>query len=490
MGCIMMGVQEEVQPKLFYAGIDLEERVRGNHPLRSIAAVIDFDFVYREVSDLYGIKGNVSVPPPVILKLMMLLVFYNVRSERELMATVPERLDWLWFLGFDLDTPVPDHSVLSKARRRWGADIFKNFFERIVLHCVSAGLVDGSKIFVDKSLMAADASKNSVIDTRSLKGQLKAGYRELEARLSELAEDDEDGRRPVNRRYISSSDPDAALVGGVKRKLSYGVHRAVDVGAEVITASEVVRGDVNEAHRLLPLWEAHRLNTGRSARIVVADSKYGTIDTYLACHDRAIAAHIPDLKEAQAKGARKSRKKGDKARQIFPDTLFGYDAGSDSYVCPAGERLKLRTVHAARASAEYAAPGKVCAGCELRDRCTRSKQGRTIKRHLRQDDLEAMRTQSRSPPSKRDIRTRQHLMERSFARAGRYGFERARWRGLWRVRIQEYLIAAVQNIETLIRHARDPRHTLPALVRRHDDATSSGAAILLFIIGKPRPLYI
>jgi len=57
------------------------------------------------------------VPPTVILKLILLLVFYNVRSERELMETLPERLDWLWFLGYDLDTELPNHSVLSKARK-------------------------------------------------------------------------------------------------------------------------------------------------------------------------------------------------------------------------------------------------------------------------------------------------------------------------------------------------------------------------------------
>ncbi|MDO9509062.1 MAG: transposase, partial [Thermovirgaceae bacterium] len=122
-----------------------------------------------EVADSYGTKGNVTVPPPVVLKLMLLLVFYNVRSERELMSTLPERLDWLWFLGYDLDSKIPDHSILSKARKRWGAEVFKSFFERIVLQCVEAGLVDGSKIFVDSSLVEADASNNSVIDTQSLK---------------------------------------------------------------------------------------------------------------------------------------------------------------------------------------------------------------------------------------------------------------------------------------------------------------------------------
>src|SRR5215510_6931627 len=82
----------------------------------------------------------------------------RVRSERELMATLPERLDWLWFLGYDLDSAIPDHSVLSKARKRWGVELFKGFFERIVWACVQAGLVDGSKIFVDSSLVDANAA--------------------------------------------------------------------------------------------------------------------------------------------------------------------------------------------------------------------------------------------------------------------------------------------------------------------------------------------
>jgi transposase len=81
---------------------------------------IDFDFIYNEVKDKYGINGNESAAPPVILKMMLLLIFYNVRSERELVATIPERLDWLWFLDHDLDDDIPNHSVLSKARTRWG----------------------------------------------------------------------------------------------------------------------------------------------------------------------------------------------------------------------------------------------------------------------------------------------------------------------------------------------------------------------------------
>lgn len=89
----MMGKQPPLQEKLFYSNINIDKRVRENHPLRKIDEMIDFDFVCDEVKGSYGANGNVSEPPPVILKLMLLLVFYNVRSERELMATAPERND-------------------------------------------------------------------------------------------------------------------------------------------------------------------------------------------------------------------------------------------------------------------------------------------------------------------------------------------------------------------------------------------------------------
>jgi hypothetical protein len=312
---------------------------------------------------------------------------------------------------------------------------------------VEAGLVDGSKIFVDSSLVDADASNNSVIDTRSLKVQLQEGYKKLEARLEEKSEStDCSGRRYVkeNGRYISTTDPDASIVNRGKPKLSYQVHRAVDGRSEVITATETTSGDVNEAHEMIPLLESHHLNTGIKADTVVADTKYGTMENFLACHDRGVAAHLPDLQGSMAKRIEKLN--------IFPEERFEYDGESDTYRCPAGHRLKPRSLHKSRQSRDYAASKKICAVCPLREQCTKNKSGRTIKRHLRQEELDGMREASRSARAKRDIKMRQHLMERSYARGTRYGFDRARWRGLWRVQIQEYMIAVIQNIQVLLRY--------------------------------------
>jgi transposase len=292
-----MGRQPKVQNKLFYTAIDLEQRVRKNHILRKVKRNIDFDFIYNEVKDKYGINGNESVAPPIILKMLLLLIFYNVRSERELVLTIPERIDWLWFLDYDLDDDIPNHSVLSKARARWGVEAFKTFFERIVWQCVQAGLVDGRKLFMDSSLVQADASNNSVVNKESLKRYLNKSYQILESRLEEQQRssgcDEQPKSGTANQKYISTTDPDASVTrrGSGKSKLKYQVHRSVDQKREVITATEVTPGEVHESHRLESLIDTHEKNTEKTVETAVADSKYGSIENYLTCRDRGIKAH-------------------------------------------------------------------------------------------------------------------------------------------------------------------------------------------------------
>jgi transposase len=455
----MMGRDEPPQRSLFYTGINLDKRVRAGHVLRKVSRLMDFDFVYGEVEKSYGNNGNVSVAPPLILKLMLLLVLYNVRSERELMATLPERLDWLWFLGMDLDSEIPDHSVLSKARKRWGVKLFQSFFERIVWQCVEAGLVDGKKLFCDSSLVQADASCNSIVDTQGLRRYLNPAYRELEARLLERDEntaqeekndssDDPPRRNVVNQRFVSTTDPEASVArkGKGAAKLHYQTHRGIDGAYGVITATLIGPGDENEAHRLRDLIEAHQDHTRHSVEVVVADSKYGTTANFFDCHDHGITAHMPVLKQTQDQQERR--------RKIFPESRFIYDPHTDTYSCPGGQALSKRKHWVERKAYEYVTARGVCQQCSLRAQCTQSESGgRTLKRHERQELLDRLRTQARSAAARRDIKIRQHFMEGSFAQATRFGLKRARWRGQWRVQIQDYLIAIVQNVELLIAHS-------------------------------------
>jgi IS5 family transposase len=373
------------------------------------------------------------------------------------MATLPERLDWLWFLGLDLEDDIPNHSVLSKARKRWGTDTFRRVFERIVRQCVEEGMVEGSKIFVDSSLVDADASKESVVDTKDLRSQLSKQYRQLEKRLEEQPSARKIGPdTKANKRFASSTDPDAAIVQRGNSRLRYQTHRVTD-GSGVITATEMTPGDVNEGNLLMDLVEQHEATTGSEVKTAVADSKYGIKENYLACHDAGIAAHIPEMKEGTDKRYKK--------RGLFMMDRFEYDSGRDTYLCPAGEELKPRTLHKNRNQIEYKAPKKTCAACQLRDLCTKSKSGRTVMRHIRQKDLDKMCKDASSRKSRKDLRVRQHLIEGSFGNSTRYGYKRARWRRLWRVSIQDYLICTVQNIQKLVRHGGKPVVT-PAMALR------------------------
>ena len=443
---LMMGRQSPPQSKLFYTTVSLDKRVRKDHPLRKIVQVVDFDFIYGEVEDRYGINGNVSVAPVVILKMMMLLVLYNVRSERELMLTIPERLDWLWFLGYDLDDEIPNHSVLSKARSRWGVEAFRSFFERVVWQCVEAGLVDGTKLFVDASLIDADASNHSVVDTHDLRRYLDTSYRLFEERLDDGEVEKE---TPANSRYISRTYPDASVTrhGGGRSKLRYKTHRGVDQKCEVVTATKITGGVRDEGDVLKEVIDVHERNTRRDVDTVVADSKYGKIDNFVRCHELGIRLHAPSIEETHRGSGRQEG--------IFPKEVFCYDPTTDTFTCPAGHLLKRRVYHKRRKTYEYKATAEVCMCCNLRHRCTRSKDGRTLKRHVRQDELDTMLQVATSTEAKRDIKTRQHLAERSFAWSTRYGYKRARWRRLWRVQIQDFLIAAIQNITILINHTTD-----------------------------------
>ncbi|MFH1624476.1 MAG: transposase, partial [Pseudomonadota bacterium] len=97
---------------------------------------------------------------------------------------------------------------------------------------------------------------------------------------------------------------------------------------------------------------------------------------------------------------------------------------------------------------------ETCNQCELKGQCTRAKDGRTLKRHERQDELDLILEEAKSRNGKRDIKARQHISERSFAQSTPLGLKRGRWRRVWRMQIQDFLIAAVQNITILIRKSR------------------------------------
>jgi hypothetical protein len=128
-----------------------------------------------------------------------------------------------------------------------------------------------SKLFADTSLIDANASNNSVVDTQSLKKYLNKSYRQLENRLDELQVPK---TTPANSRHISTSDPDASVTrhSSERSKLRYKTHRAVDQKHEIITATKITPGSVDDSELLEDIIDTHQHNTHREVDTVVADS--------------------------------------------------------------------------------------------------------------------------------------------------------------------------------------------------------------------------
>jgi transposase len=468
----MMGPAQRREAKLFYCDFNLDARIPADHPLRQVARGIDFDFVRRQVEPLYGTRGNPSVDPAVLLKLMFLLYYENVPSERKLMERLAVRLDWLWFCGYDLDSELPDHSVISKARRRWGVEVFETFFAGVLSQCIEAGLVDGQVVHVDSSLIEASADRDRLAPALRLQGQKL--YEKLEQAVpapeaspvekpseplpasspGEVAAD------PLPTSPVSPSDPDARLTRKYGESvLGHKDHRVVDDRCGIITATVTTDAATADGGMLPALLDQHEFNVGQAVQAVAADKAYGTGENYRHLQGRDIRPCVPHAHHADPPGR-------------FPRSAFHYDADRDGFVCPAGQFLARWNREEARQRTRYRTAARVCAHCPLKNQCTGGKTGRLISRYDLQEFIDWADACGPRSWRRRMMRRRKIRAEGSFAdAANNHGYKRARWRGHDRVQIQNTLIATIQNARKLLRERRRPGSVVasqdgrPALLR-------------------------
>ena len=468
----MMGRRQRIETKLFYTNVSLDSRVRADNPLRQIKAAIDFDFVPAAVKPLYGVRGNQSVDPIVLMKLMLLLVTENIPSERKLMARMSERLDWMWFCGYDLDSEIPDHSVISKARRRWGVEVFSDLFQRVLQQCMEAELVDGETLHVDASILRANADKSTIHPAlRLAAGQLYGRLEEeaapdgpseptppacdsqpsietLAPGVSPTAKDETASTRrpdePAPGTLVSSTDPDARLTRkNGQTVLGYKDHRVVDDRFGVITATVTTDAATADSHVLDEALDQHVQNTDIAPRTVVADRGYGTADVYQSMARRDITPCIPHQNH-----------KGGKGVGIYETKDFAYDAQCDAYRCPQGQWLN-RYCTTGDGSGRYQPAKGICSACAKRSLCTNAKSGRRVARNVGQEWIDWADGCYSREHRRRLLRRRMYRSEGSFADASNnHGYKRARWRGLVGMTIQNLLVAAAQNLRKLIRARR------------------------------------
>jgi transposase len=171
----MMGAKERSFSPL--TDLSLEELVPKDNFYRRLEPTLDLSFVRDLVRDCYAASlGRPSVDPVVFFKLQLVLFFEGLRAERLLMEVVADRLSIRWYLGYDLDESLPDHSSLTRIRERYGLEVFRRFFEEIVELCVEAGLVWGEELYFDSTKVAANAAIDSLAPRWAVEAHLSEPF--------------------------------------------------------------------------------------------------------------------------------------------------------------------------------------------------------------------------------------------------------------------------------------------------------------------------
>src|SRR6266478_10040791 len=129
----MMGRKERHFAPLI--NVSVEQLVPADHFYRHLERTLDLSFVREFVQETYAAGGRPSIDPIVFFKLQLVMFFEDIRSERLLMRLVADKLSVRWYVGYNLDEPLPDHSSLTRIRQRFGVAIFRRFFEAIVEQC-------------------------------------------------------------------------------------------------------------------------------------------------------------------------------------------------------------------------------------------------------------------------------------------------------------------------------------------------------------------
>jgi transposase len=264
----MLGIKiRDFQP---ITAVTLDDLVPHDHFYRHLERVLDLSFVRDLVADCYASGGRPSIDPVVFFKLQLVLFFAGVRSERQSLAVAADRLSVRWYLGYDLDELLPDHSSLTRIRDRYGIDIFRRFIDIIVEQCQRAGLVWDQELYLDATIVEANASLDSLMPRFAIEAHLDAVFAAsnppddsdavaaLAARVTPLPIPEEGDRngtperdwlvrngRPVRRivrgHYqlrsdyeASHTDPDASLLYRPQTglRLAYHDHDVVDGGRD------------------------------------------------------------------------------------------------------------------------------------------------------------------------------------------------------------------------------------------------------------------
>jgi transposase len=453
----MMGRRERGQRQFFYA-FHLDDVVPPDHLVRKIDALLDLEWVHRELAPYYSHTGRPSIDPALMIRMLIVGYVFAIRSERKICAEVQVNLAYRWFCGLSIEEPIPNHSVFSRARheRFRESDVLRQVFEGVVATCIAAGLVGGEAFSIDASLIRADVDKkkrtpgDQPIDwpppeaaSRAVRDYLAA----LDAARSEenggggqdSGSSNGGGGKPPKE--VSLTDPQAAWVArkGVDPFFAYDANYLIDNKFGIILDAEGTRANRSEEMAVTETMveRVERRFDLRPERLA-GDTAYGAAKLLKWLWDRSITPHVPVWDKSKQTGGR------------FTKEDFVFDRERNVYICPAGAALKHSGIVDQGRILPYRASTTDCSICALKPKCTTA-VARKVSRDMDEDVRDQVRALANTEAFQISRRERKKVEVRFAHMKGIHKLDRLRLRGLSGARDEVLLTATAQNLRRLVK---------------------------------------
>ena len=294
----MRGTDERTGSLFSY--VDLEARVRPDHPLRTIREIANASLsdLSRDFDKLYTDFGRPSIAPEKLLRAMLLQAFYGIRSERQLMERLEFDLLFRWFVGLGVDDPVWDHSVFSKNRDRLlEGEIAAKFLAAVLVQPRVKRLLSSDHFSVDGTLIEAWASIKSFRKKDGNDNDSQGPGRNAERNFHK--------EKRSNETHQSTTDAEARLYkkgDGQPAKLCYMGHALIENRNGLVVGGIISQATgTAERQTALDLIDGRRY---RGRRITLgADKAYDVRQFVHDLRDRSVTPHIAIDGHVRIRGA-------------------------------------------------------------------------------------------------------------------------------------------------------------------------------------------
>lgn len=440
----------------------IEEIVPKEHLVRKLDAAIDLKFIEDEVENLYSAFGKPSIPPMVLFKLLIINYMFGINSMRKTCEECEVNLAYRWYLGISIDDKVPNYSTWSKnyIRRYRGTKVFKTIFKKILKQAREYKMLNMKTVYGDGTHQKASANKNKYedieveLEAKSYDEELlkeinkereklnKKPLKNIEKVEKEFDEKTGEEIEVKKKKHIkvSKTDPESGNYhkGEHEKCFAYS-HQAFSEGNGFVIACSTNAGNMHDSVAFDNIYEEVIEEYKEEMENVCLDSGYNT---------PAICKKIKESKKEALMPY--SRQKGRKDKTLMNKKEFEYDKENDCYICPKGEVLELKTVDK-QGYKIYRSNKKCCEKCELREKCTKSKNNqKVITRHIWQDYKEEVNAKRYEELFKTEYPKRKQTIERVFGDCKeQHSLRFTRVRGLEKNSNQALLIFACHNLKKM-----------------------------------------